>query len=201
MLVFDASSSMALPKAGPDPARISEARQAMAAVLPDIAPLRRIGLMVYGPPHSEGRSGCEGIGLRFGPRPDAALSVTAALDGLEPSGLTPLTAAVQTAAETLAFRDTPAIIVVITDGIETCGGQPCVLGRQLAEEGAHITVHVVGFRRVRDPLALNSASDEGERHGKLKCLAQATGGTYVDTETVEDLSVALRETLGCVLVG
>lgn len=201
MLVFDASSSMALPKAGPMPPRITEARQAMADVLPDIAPLRRIGLMVYGPSQAAGRASCDGISVRFGPRPDATQSVTAALDSLEPSGLTPLTAAVQSAAETMAFRDTPAIIVVITDGIETCGGQPCVLGRQLAQQGAHITVHVVGFRRVRDTVSLNGVSDGGGKHDRLRCLAQETGGSYVDTETVAELSAALRETLGCMLVG
>lgn len=201
MLVFDASSSMALPKAGPAPARIDDARRAMANVLPDIASLRRIGLMIYGPPHMANGQNCNGIRLRFGPRPDAASSVTAALNELAPDGLTPLAASVQAAAETLTFREEPAIIVVVTDGIDTCGGEPCALGRQLAAQGAHITVHVVGFRRVRDVLALNGVPDEDERHDNLRCLAQATGGTYVDTETVAELSAALRETLGCPLVG
>lgn len=201
MLVFDASSSMALPKASPAPARIDEARQAMATVLPDIASLRRIGLMVYGPsPTTSGRD-CDGIGLRFGPRHDAASSVAAALAELVPDGLTPLSASVQAAAETLAYRDEAAIIVVVTDGIDTCGGEPCILGRQLADQGAHITVHVVGFRRVRDVLALNGISDEDEKNDNLRCLAEETGGRYMDTETVAELSAALRETLGCPLVG
>ena len=50
MLVFDGSSSMAdLGFGAEGPTRIQEARQAVAQVLPDVAPLRRIGLMVYGP--------------------------------------------------------------------------------------------------------------------------------------------------------
>ncbi|MEM6578558.1 MAG: VWA domain-containing protein [Pseudomonadota bacterium] len=202
MLVFDASSSMALPKTGPEPTRIDEARRAMTAVMPDIAALRRIGLMIYGPPHSSrGQRGCDGIGLRFAPRADAAPSITAALAGLVPAGLTPLTASVREAAEMLEHRKTPAIIVVITDGIETCGGQPCELGRQLADQSVDLTVHVIGFRRVRDPLALDGASVEDEAHTRLRCLAQKTGGTYADTDTVDELSAALRERLGCMLVG
>ncbi|MEL7012183.1 MAG: VWA domain-containing protein [Pseudomonadota bacterium] len=201
MLVFDASSSMAMPRVGSVPARIDEARRALADVLPDIAPLRRIGLMVYGPPNSAGGRVCDGIGLRFEPRSDAASSVTAALNTLQPGGLTPLTASVQSAADALNYRTKPAIIVVITDGSETCGGQPCALGRHLAAEGAHMTVHVVGFRRVRDALVIKGEAKTQERHEDLRCLAHATGGTYVDTETVTELSNALRETLGCLLIG
>ena len=201
MLVFDASSSMALPKAGPAPARIDEARRAMARVLPDIAPLRRIGLMVYGPPRMQDGRGCHGIGLEFAPRSDAAPSVNAALAGLVPDGLTPLTASVRAAAEAMAYREKPAIVVVVTDGIDTCGGEPCALGRQLASQGAHLTVHVVGFQRMRDPLEVEGASDRQDTYSNLRCLAQETGGTYVDTETVADLSTALRDVLGCMLIG
>lgn len=205
MLVFDASSSMALPKTGPEPARIDEARRALTDVLPEIAALRRIGLMVYGPSQSAGRRECDGIGLRFGPRPDAAPSVAAALDGLMPDGLTPLTASVQAAAETLNYRETPAIIVVVTDGIDTCGGQPCALGHNLAGQSADLTVHVIGFRRGNEALALeldlDGVAETQDRHSKLRCLAYQTGGTYVDTGTVAELSAALRRTLGCMLVG
>jgi hypothetical protein len=34
-----------------------------------------------------------------------------------------------------------------------------------------------------------------------KCLSDATGGVFVSTETVDELTEALRETLGCALIG
>ncbi|MEM8581908.1 MAG: hypothetical protein AAGF50_12000, partial [Pseudomonadota bacterium] len=182
--------------------RIDDARVAIAKVLPEIATVRRIGLMVYGPVSlAGGKKACDRIGLRFGPRPDAAEPVAEALGTLEPDGLTPLTASVRAAAETLDFRRVPAIIVLVTDGIETCGGQPCALGRDLAEHGVQLTVHVVGFRMVGKTLAIKGASISGDANADLQCLARETGGRYIETETIQDLTFALRETLGCAMIG
>ena len=44
------------------------------------------------------------------------------VNALTPAGKTPLTAAVGQAAEVLHFRVKPALIVVLTDGEETCSG-------------------------------------------------------------------------------
>jgi len=56
------------------------------------------------------------------------------VNGVVPGGQTPLTAAVRGAAEELRFRDKPAVVVLLTDGEETCGGDPCRLARQLRAE-------------------------------------------------------------------
>lgn len=200
MLVFDGSASMG--EIGFDataPTRIAEARMAMHRAMPQIAPYRRVGLLVYGP---GGERSCTGIDLRFAPIPDAAEAVTREIDALAPQGLTPLAASVQAAAETLGYRTAPGIVVLVTDGNETCGGRPCALGASLAAEGHDLTVHVIGFRVVYDPFSWNSPEAQ-DYDGKTvaKCLADRTGGMYVSTETVDQLAAALRETLGCALIG
>ena len=96
MLVFDGSGSMN--EFGYDPSertRIEEAREAVSRAMPQIAPVRRIGLVIYGP----GEASCDGIDLRFGPRVDAAGPVIDAVNALRPGGLTPLANSVQAAAE------------------------------------------------------------------------------------------------------
>ena len=200
MLVFDGSASMA--EIGADisqPTRIAEARTAMHRAMPRIAPFRRVGLLIYGP---GGDRSCTGIDLRFAPIPDAANAITGAIDTLAPQGLTPLAASVLAAAETLDYRSTPGIVVLVTDGNETCGGRPCALGATLAAEGYDLTVHVIGFRVVYDPFSWNSPEAEGyDGTTVAKCLADRTGGMYVSTETVDELAAALRETLGCALIG
>jgi Ca-activated chloride channel family protein len=200
MLVFDGSASMA--EIGADataPTRIAEARTALHRAMPQIAPFRRVGLLVYGP---GGDRSCTGIDLRFAPIPDASQAVTGAIDTLAPQGLTPLAASVLAAAETLDYRGTPGIVVLVTDGNETCGGRPCALGATLAAEGYDLTVHVIGFRVVYDPFSWNSPEAEGyDGTTVAKCLADRTGGMYVSTETVDELAAALRETLGCALIG
>lgn len=197
MLVFDGSASMA--ELGFDhtaPTRIAEARAALARAMPRITPVRRVGLLTYGP---GGAHSCGGIRLHFAPRADAAGAVMRAIDRLRPGGLTPLAKSVAAAVEILGDD---GIVVLVTDGNETCGGTPCALGTALAAQNPGITVHVVGFRVVHDPFSWNSP-EAGSYDGKTvaKCLADRTGGTYTSTDTVDELAAALRQTLGCVMVG
>ena len=201
MLVFDGSASMA--EEGVDrkaPARIDDARQAVREAMPQIAPVRRIGLLVYGP-GPEGS--CDRINLRFPPRADAADAVIDAIEMVDPFGRTPLTASVRAAAEVLNYRENPAIVVLVTDGNETCGGRPCSTSRELAAEARDLTVHVIGFRVDTDPYISDNPVARGYFDGATaaKCLADGTGGKYVSTRTVDELTEALRETLGCVLIG
>ena len=167
--------------------------------MPDIAPYRRIGLVTYGP---GGTHACSGISLHFPPRPDAGDAVIAGIETLDPGGLTPLAASVAAAAEVLNYRSQPGIIVLVTDGNETCGGTPCALGAALAAEARDLTVHVIGFRVVYDPFSWNSPEAQGyDGQTVAKCLADRTGGMFVSTRTIGELADALRETLGCPLIG
>ncbi|MEL6315614.1 MAG: vWA domain-containing protein, partial [Pseudomonadota bacterium] len=123
MLVFDGSASMAeLGLQLDEPKRIDDARAALRDAMPQIAPIRRIGLLTYGPGPE---NSCDGINLKFEPVPDAAGRVMEAIAWLDPNGLTPLTEAVREAADVLNYRTTPGIVVLVTDGNDTCGGMPC----------------------------------------------------------------------------
>lgn len=201
MLVFDGSGSMG--EIGfdiQDTTRIVDAREALRQAMPGIAPFRRVGLMIYGPGP---RDGCSNIDLRFAPVVDAAAPVIDAIEGLRPGGLTPLSAAVEQAAEVLGYREAPALVVLVTDGNETCGGRPCALGARLAAEGRDLTVHVIGFKVVVDFFAWDSPEQKAFARGETvaKCLADRTGGLFVSTETVAELVAALETTLGCPVIG
>ncbi len=189
MIVFDASGSMAGSLAegiGGEIRRIDEVRKALAQVLPGVAPHRRIGLVTYG--HGSYQQ-CN-VELKLRPQPNAARPIMEAVETLNPSGKTPLSAGVEQAAEVLNFRSKLGTIVVLTDGEETCGGMPCELGKKLAAEGAGLTVHVIGFRMTAYWTGGQSAID-------LRCLAEATGGLYIGTNSQEELVEAFQKTLGC----
>ncbi|WP_375691630.1 VWA domain-containing protein [Pseudooceanicola sp. LIPI14-2-Ac024] len=199
MLVFDGSGSMS--EIGFDASaatRIEEARIAVARALPEIAELRRVGLVVYG----AGADSCA-TDLRLPPTLDAAAPIIAAVDGLRPGGLTPLAQAVEMAATALDYRREPGIVVVVTDGNETCGGRPCTLGAQLAAEAQDLTIHVIGFRVEVDFWTWDNPEQESYANDRsvARCLAERTGGQFVTTETVDELVEALRETLGCPVIG
>ncbi|WP_299615006.1 vWA domain-containing protein [uncultured Tateyamaria sp.] len=198
MIVFDGSGSMAEMGFNQiDEPRIFEARRAVRTAMPQVAPFRRIGLIVYGP---GGVGECSGIELRFGPRSDAAEAVIAAVDGLEPEGRTALTEAVALAAETLGSPEKPGTVVLVTDGKETCGGQTCMLAAQLS--GTGLVVHVIGFKVRGEHFGWQSegVTDYQTSVSVAKCLATQTGGEYVNTETVDELVEAMSRTLGCKLL-
>ena len=178
--------------------RILAAREAMHRAMPEIALSRRLGLVIYGP--GSQRDSCNNVDLRFAPVSNAAPRITGAVDALEPDGNTPLTDAVLSAAEALDFTRSPGVVVLVTDGRETCGGSPCALGAELAANSADLTVHVIGFQMQRDHNGHPSFRPANAVY-KADCLADKTGGQVVTTETVEELVTALRETLACPVLG
>jgi len=115
----------------------------------------------------------------------------AAVQGLVPAGGTPLTRAVVQAAEVLDFRSKPGVIVVLTDGEDTCGGSPCRVGKELHAAAALLTIHVIGLR-VKGLSWIGEASIV-----ETQCLAEENGGLYLTPETTDDLIAALEKTLGC----
>lgn len=197
MLVFDGSGSMAeMGSNGLNTPRIIEAREAVKKAMPFIAPVRRVGLIVYGPRSPSVKTDrCGNVSLHFAPTADAGGLIVSAIGALAPEGETPLTESVAQAAEVLDYTAKPAMIVLVTDGKETCGGSPCQLAGELAEAAKDLTVHVIGFR-VR-PGFFSWNTKEGETATVAECLAAANGGRYVAAESVLDLATALEETLGC----
>ncbi|MEM8788475.1 MAG: vWA domain-containing protein [Pseudomonadota bacterium] len=201
MIVFDGSGSMSEMGFNQlDLPRIFEARQAIRTVMPRVERVRRVGLIVYGPGP---RDACSNIALRFPPIPNAATRVIGAVDTLEPAGDTPLTEAVAEAARTLRQTGEAGVVVLVTDGKETCGGAPCQLAATLAADAPGLVVHVIGFKVRGDYFSWESqgGGDYTSSVSVARCLAETTGGQYVPAETVEDLIGALQRTLGCQLIG
>ena len=189
MLVFDASGSMAGTDWHGQVSRISHVRDALSRVLPDITPVRKIGLMSYGPgPYNK----CENIELQLKPDRYTPAQIMSRVDGLVPAGRTPLTEAVELAAKELQYTRKPAVIVLLTDGEETCGGRPCEVARRLEASGNDVTVHVISY--------LSRVTSTGRGLLQARCLARETGGLQVTVETEQELVKALRKTLGCPVV-
>jgi len=190
MIVFDASGSMAgntVQGLFSDITRIDEVRKALAEVLPNAAKFRKIGLITYGP----GPYGQCNVALDFRPMPNAAEPIMSVVNGLNPAGKTPLVAAVKQAAEVLDYKTEKGVVVLLTDGEETCGGAPCELGQLLHATGRDLTVHVIGYQlRAFRWTGAQSFLD-------VKCLAEETGGLYITAENRDDLVKAFEKTLGC----
>ncbi len=188
MIVFDASSSM-VGNGVTFVSRIDEARRALSRVLPQVAHSRRIGLITYGPGPFER---CN-VKLNLRPTPNAAERILSTVRSLEPAGRTPLTTAVEDAANVLDFRNRPGVVVLVTDGEETCNRSPCSLARNLHAVAKALTIHVIAYR-------LEIGWDGQQGRLETKCLSDYTSGLYVPVRTEEELVAALHKTLGCPLV-
>jgi Ca-activated chloride channel homolog len=190
MIVFDASGSMAGNEnfdIGSPVTRIDEVKSALASVLPSATRWRRVGLITFGPgPYTQ----CN-VQLNLEPTADAASAIMRAVNALNPAGRTPLTSAVEQAANVLDFRHKPGIIVVVTDGEETCNGSPCELGKKLHAEAQNLTIHVIGFRV--EFVSWTGAQGMTE----ARCLAEQNNGLYISAKTEKDLIDAFRKTLDC----
>ena len=193
ILVFDGSGSMAATRHnGLARPRIEEARTAIQQSIPQVTPFRKMGLVIFGPGQKDS---CSNIDLRFKPVSNAAPRIIADVENLSPVGETPLTDAVKLAVDALDVRKKPGVVVLLTDGRESCGRDPCALAAELAAE-KNVTVHVIGFKVRAQFFQWNG---QGAKHGRTtaRCLAVETGGKYVSTESTDELVAALRETLSC----
>jgi Ca-activated chloride channel homolog len=196
MIVFDASGSMSGDGWGYGSetagtvSRLDKVRATLEEVLPSITRIRRVGLITFGPgPYNQ----CN-VKLDLRPTDNAASVILGTVKALTPAGKTPLTSALAQAANVLDYRHKPGLIVVVTDGEETCGGSPCELGKKLHAEAARLTVHIISLR-------VKGLSWMGEQSVlDAKCLAEQNGGLYLAAETQDELKDALDKTLGCPMV-
>jgi len=107
-----------------------------------------------------------------------------AIAGLRPLGQTPIAYALNQAAHDFGTLQNDRALVLVTDGIESCGGDPVEAARELREQG--IMVHLIGF-------GLGNAADEDT--ARLQAVADASGGRYVTAVSAEELKEALAQTV------
>jgi Ca-activated chloride channel homolog len=175
MIVLDGSGSMWAPVNGR--ARIEVAREALGELLKGWDPKVEVGLMSYG--HRR-KNDCSDIEVLAPAAKVDPAKLTAIAGRITPMGMTPLSAAVKQAAESLKYTEQRATVILISDGIETCRADPCALGAELKKLGVEFRAHVIGFAVQRQ--------DEGG----LRCLAAATGGKYYTAGDAAQLRDALR---------
>ncbi len=173
MVVMDSSGSMWGQIDGRSKRDI--AREAVRAMVDSNPDLGSAGLIAYG--HRR-KGDCKDIELMRSP--GASVPLADAVDTLVPVGKTPLTAAVETAANALRIEETRATVILVTDGIETCDADPCAAGVSLEQRGIDFTAHVIGF---------GLSADEGRQ---VACLAEETGGRYIEASNAGELSEALE---------
>ncbi|ODT82510.1 MAG: hypothetical protein ABS76_07790 [Pelagibacterium sp. SCN 64-44] len=161
--------------------KLEIARQTLTTVLSDLPNDLELGLMAYG--HRE-KGNCGDIELIVPPAAGTATAISQAAGTMRFLGKTPLSAAVQMAAEELRYTEDAATVILITDGVETCEADPCALASALESAGVGFTAHVIGFGL------------SGEEGAQVACIAENTGGRYLPANNAEALADALTAAIG-----
>lgn len=178
VLILDCSGSMAAQLEGRS--RIAIARDAVRELINGLNPNIELGFMAYG--HRR-KNDCKDIELLISPEQSDPAKVLALLPKLQPVGMTPLCAAVGQAADALQITEKNTSVILVSDGEETCGGDPTALGKMLHAKGVDFKAYVIGFGL------------KGQQETGLRSLAQETGGKYFSAGGATTLKSSLNSAM------
>ncbi|HET6621132.1 MAG TPA: VWA domain-containing protein [Dongiaceae bacterium] len=178
LFIFDSSGSMKKKLASGE-TRFAAAQRSMGQALANIPPDVRVGLLLYG--HRKAKD-CSDIELVSPIGADDAPTIAKTIKSLKPKGETPIAESLKQAARAFAaLKGQSNRIVLVTDGIEECKGDPCAAAQAVKDSGLDLTVDVIGF----------TLTDKQAQ--AVQCIADLTGGKYYDAGDVTGLSGALTQ--------
>jgi len=146
-----------------EPKRITAARQATSTVVEQLPSDVNAGLVLV-----ESCPAARSVG--FFP-PGKRRELLGRIRNITPVEGTPLADGIAKAGALLDGVNRESMILVVSDGEESCGQDPCAVARQLASRKPHLRINVVDI--------LGS--------GAGNCLAQATGGKVYTANNVQEL--------------
>jgi hypothetical protein len=181
-LILDASGSMnARLLAGET--RIDAARKAISAFVGKLDPRVRLSYRVYGHQSPTRDKNCRDTELMvdFAPVSANRDAIIAKTQSVKAQGYTPITHVIQLAAADVGKETGARTIVLVSDGKETCDGDPCAAAKALADADASLVIHTIGFN-----------VDAAARY-QLQCIARLARGSYSDASGAADLGTKLGE--------
>jgi Ca-activated chloride channel homolog len=180
LLILDLSDSM-IAKVPSGETRIDVARHAVEEVVSVYPPEGELALRVYGSDSAYPQMDCKDSRLLvpFAPASQNKQAIVDAIWGVRPQGLTPIAYALDQAGRDFPADAKDRMIVLVSDGRETCNANPCSVASDLAAKG--FLIHTVGLV-VERTAAL-----------QLQCIATVSGGTYVDVPNAIELPEKLKE--------
>jgi hypothetical protein len=186
LLMLDSSGSMAGQVGGET--KIDVAKGALRRYVDAISDFYQLGFLVYGhkgtnTPEGKAES-CAGIELLAPLGTLDRSSFPAILGQFQPTGWTPIASALQQAGAAFAGKEGQHNeVILVSDGIETCDGDPVAVAQELHAQAIKVKINIVGF-----DVAEGSADAQ-----QLKRIAEVTGGTYRSAADRAELDAYFRQ--------
>ena len=176
-IILDASGSM-LQRMGSE-RRIEVAKRTLTALTSDVIPSGTpFALRVFG---KEAGSCQTDLEIPLTPLNPAAVAAKIASLQAKNNAKTPIAASLQKVQADLGSARGERIVVLVTDGEETCDGDPAAAITALRAAGSDVRVNIVGF----------AIDDEGLREA-FEEWAGLGGGAYFDANDADALTAALQ---------
>lgn len=179
-LILDSSGSMAGALGGQTKLQI--AQQVLTRFVGTLPESANVALRVYGHVGSNNEAdralSCRSTELFYDFQLLDVGLFTTAIESFQPTGWTPVAGALEAARADFEPFDPASstnIIYLVSDGIETCGGDPVAAARTLAADNIGAVVNVIGFD-------VDAAATE-----QLRATAEAGLGEYFEARSAQEL--------------
>lgn len=184
-IIFDGSGSMRRKVAGTDRERWQVAQEALRTFLTsgNVSSQASVALRTYGRQRTNDCGDYELVQPLSRYNPEALLGLVDTLQPI-PGARTPLAFSIRAMGEDLRAAEGSTAVIVITDGDETCNGDPAGEAANFVKDVPERKVHVIGF-------ALDNPADQA----KLQQIAVNGSGLYFDASNGAELAEALRQTV------
>lgn len=180
-IVLDASGSM-VKKIG-DKTMMEIAKESIKQVLSEMPVNAKVGIRVFGHKGDNTASkrdeSCGANELIYPIEDLNVEEIEKALEPIQPTGWTSIAKSIEYGVEDLKALDgekTLNILYIITDGIETCGGNPVEIAKKFKGENTNIVLGIIGF------------NVDANQNRLLKQIADAAGGYYSSVNDADKLT-------------
>jgi hypothetical protein len=172
LIILDTSTSM--DENFEDSTKIEVAREVLKELVADLPDGMRVGLRIFGK--------CGYSQLLRPIEPLNRSELQAQIQSIETSGTTPLAYALEQAKGDFTDVTGTKLVLLVSDGMETCGGNPVASAQALVDAGYKLRIDVIGF----------DIGESQEVHEQLRDIAEVTGGIYNEAQSSEELRIALQ---------
>ncbi|WP_127998865.1 vWA domain-containing protein, partial [Piscinibacter defluvii] len=174
VMIFDASGSMRQPF-GSSPSRLDAAKRAAESMVRALPSDVDVGLVDFAACGQVRRD-------RFYPSAERG-ALVGEINALAPKQGTPLADAIRRAG-TVASDSAPSMLVIVSDGGDSCGGDPCAVARSVKAAKPNVTINVIDL------------SESPKDRQVLQCIASAGGGRLLSPGDPLDMNRKMREAAG-----
>lgn len=182
IILLDASSSMLLSVDGE--VKMNIAKDAVLRFADVIGQESEVSLVVYGHKGSEDNSdkkiSCEGIEEIY---PMGAYNSEAFEDSLstfDSKGWTPLAGAINKATEMIAELEGAVTVYIVSDGVETCDGDPIQAAKDFVMNHEDRSVNIIGF------------NVDKKAEDQLTAVSEAGNGKYYSANNAEEIQETIE---------